>query len=1124
MQGLRVAPFVSPRYRLRVSMPRHLFESSSAEDRIDRAVRWLAAREDPHVTVVGATLDAAAEVCRRAVVLRGRGSLGWTRTTLSGMAASLARTELARLGLAPASPLALEAICARVVHDSDHAGVKSALGRLAPIADRPGLPRALARTIGELRLAHLEKLDDEDLARLLAAYEKELAAAKLADRAQTLELAASLAKPDGAICFIDVPLEHAAERDLVAALATTRPKATKKRSSNDEAPHDLLAVVPAGDDRALELFREALGEDVTVETSSSDRPLARLQRGLFTTGEVKDVSPHSLPPDAVTVLSAPGENRECVEIARIVLAEAQRGTPLDRMAVVLRAPAYGAHVQEAFRRAKIPAFFARGTKRPDPTGRAFLALLACAAEGLSASRFAEYLSLGEVPDDVNGAPPAAAPRAERVAVGDDEVLRAMVGAVEEPPPPSAPPSIAEEDKAVTAGTLRAPRHWERLLVEASVIGSANRWRSRLGGLAKKLEDDVAAYRRKNEENLAEGSARELAALDALRRFALPLIDDLDALPQLATWGEWTDKLGALATRALRHPDRVLAVLSELSPMSKVAGVGIREVRLVLESRLTQLMVPETGRRYGKVFVATTDEARGLTFDVVFVPGLAEKIFPQKVVEDPLLLDQARLSLAGKSGLLVTNEERTDKERLALRLAVGAATRRVVLSYPRVDVEQARPRTPSFYGLEVLRVAEGRLGDFEHLAKRAALTADARIGWPAPRRREDAIDEAEYDLALLQDVLEKPETEVNGEGHYLVSGSNPHLTRALRFRYMRWDAQQMTRADGLVKPPPAALEAIHQHGLAKRSFSPTALQNFAACPYRFLLSAVHKLAPREETAAIEDMDPLTRGSLTHDVLYRLLTELAAEKMLPIKTSSLDAVRARLEDVLKEIAEEYRDRLSPAIGRVWDDAIASIAADLREQVRKMAEDTEWTPTYFELSFGLKDRRAQDSKSTDEPATIEGGLQLRGSIDLVERSRTGHLRAMDYKTGKVRATEETVIGGGETLQPVLYALVLEKLFPGTRVEEGVLYYCTSAGGFTRVPVRLDDHAREAARFLAKTIGDALQLGSLPAAPKIEKKGSACTWCDFKPICGPYEEIRTKKKPAVGPLKALAQLRKIK
>ena len=35
--------------------------------------------------------------------------------------------------------------------------------------------------------------------------------------------------------------------------------------------------------------------------------------------------------------------------------------------------------------------------RPHPAGRAFLALLACACEKLSARRFAEYLSLAQVP-------------------------------------------------------------------------------------------------------------------------------------------------------------------------------------------------------------------------------------------------------------------------------------------------------------------------------------------------------------------------------------------------------------------------------------------------------------------------------------------------------------------------------------------------------------------------------------------------------------------------------------------------------------------------------------------------------------------------------------------------------
>src|SRR5207249_300551 len=112
--------------------------------------------------------------------------------------------------------------------------------------------------------------------------------------------------------------------------------------------------------------------------------------------------------ESVTLRSWPGEAREAVEIARAVQSAAARGIPFDRMAVLLRSPNdYREHLEEAFRRAEIPAFFARGTRRPDPAGRALLALLACAGEKLSARRFAEYLSLAQVPD-----------AAERAAAGD----------------------------------------------------------------------------------------------------------------------------------------------------------------------------------------------------------------------------------------------------------------------------------------------------------------------------------------------------------------------------------------------------------------------------------------------------------------------------------------------------------------------------------------------------------------------------------------------------------------------------------------------------------------------------------------------------------------------------------
>src|SRR5207249_68165 len=120
----------------------------------------------------------------------------------------------------------------------------------------------------------------------------------------------------------------------------------------------------------------------------------------------------------------------------------------------------------------------------DPSGRAFLALLACAAEGLSARRFGEYLSLGQVPSlDPDGAPPTTEAGWQPP---DDEGLRPVAEPVAEEKEDGADGAAADaadsDEQPVVAGTLRAPWNWERLLVEAAVIGGTDRWRRRLDGL------------------------------------------------------------------------------------------------------------------------------------------------------------------------------------------------------------------------------------------------------------------------------------------------------------------------------------------------------------------------------------------------------------------------------------------------------------------------------------------------------------------------------------------------------------------------------------------------------------------------------------------------------------------
>jgi CRISPR/Cas system-associated exonuclease Cas4 (RecB family) len=692
---------------------------------------------------------------------------------------------------------------------------------------------------------------------------------------------------------------------------------------------------------------------------------------------------------------------------------------------------------------------------------------------------------------------------------DDELLPAALAEETTDEPDEAATSGSG---AVVAGTLRAPRRWEQILVDSAVLGGRGRWERRLGGWREELilrREDLEV-----DDPRREGIDRDIVQVDVLRAFALPILADLEALPAAATWGDWLDRLSALATRVLRRPDRVLSVLAELAPMAPVGPVSLREVRLVLERRLAHLVLAPANRRDGRVFVGSIVTARGLTFDTVFVPGLAERMFPQRVSQDPLLRDQSRTRLSGD---LETVVDRIETERLALRIAVGTATRRIVLSYPRVDSEQARPRVPSFYGLEVLRAVEGRLPSFEVLTQGADVGSANRLGWPAPDDAADAIDEAEYDLSLL-DKLVRPGIASKGAARYLIN-ANQHLARALRHRAMRFDPARWSFADGLVKLDEQARTALAAHALSARSYSPTALQTFAGCPYRFVLYAIHKLEPREEPVAIERLDALNRGSLVHEVLFELLSELRERGLVPITEAAFAETREALDRVLASVAKRYKDKLAPAIARVWDDGIAAIRADLLESLRLECERPSWTPWKIELAFGLAESRGRDPSSTDDPVRLDCGIALRGSIDVVDEGPEKALRATDHKTGKKRPRSGVVVEGGEILQPVFYALALEKLFPDRQISGGRLNFCTSAGDFKEVLVPLDRRARAAADQVATALGDALTKGFLPAAPGKD----ACKYCDYRPVCGPWEEERISRKRDRAPLAALERLRKL-
>jgi hypothetical protein len=353
-----------------------------------------------------------------------------------------------------------------------------------------------------------------DLAALYARWLAEMEAFGLADRAAVYACARAALEATRAarpILLLDLRVTTALEARLVGALA--------ERSSG------CLATVPSGDARTLALLEAALRAPAEELAPSGRGALGALQRNLFR------VDPTDAPglDESVTLTGSPGIARECVEIARAVQERAEAGVPFDAMAVLVHAPGeYAAHVEEALRRAEIPAYFVRGTRRPHPAGRALLALLACAAEQLSARRFAEYLSLAQVP--IPGLPP----QSDRLVPAHDDLLPARVAelavAVADDEPEGSSEGALEGALEKAGNGAPAPWRWDRLLTDAAVIGGRERWRRRLDGLDAELRLQISRLDDGDDPRgvALERRRRDLAALAA---FALPVIDRLAELPE-----------------------------------------------------------------------------------------------------------------------------------------------------------------------------------------------------------------------------------------------------------------------------------------------------------------------------------------------------------------------------------------------------------------------------------------------------------------------------------------------------------------------------------------------------------------------------------------------------------------
>jgi ATP-dependent helicase/nuclease subunit B len=553
------------------------------------------------------------------------------------------------------------------------------------------------------------------------------------------------------------------------------------------------------------------------------------------------------------------------------------------------------------------------------------------------------------------------------------------------------------------------------------------------------------------------------------------------------------------------------VLNDLEPLRSIDDITLDDVLTLLRERLRSLrQLPVSVRRYGRVFVGDASDASGMALDAIFVPGLSEGMFPRPIAEDPLLLSDVRRRI---SHLLRIAGD--DEERNLLRAILAAARKVLVCSYPRMDLLTGRARVPSLYFFEAARAAYGEIGDIRQMESDARAGAETSAGWPGPKEPINAIDPAEFDLATLGPALRR--SRPHGLGAYLTRVEGP-LANALRSRWLRWNEKEWKWPDGIVNIDMEAQFTLDQYSLHNKAYSPSTLQEFASCPYRFALKVVHGLRPVERPGMIQRIDPLVRGLLFHRAAYETIRGMMSAGLFPVTEETVAPGLEILSEAVHQVSIEYAFKYSPAIPAIWESEVAMIKADLQGWLQSMTTDQDWQPVAGELSFGRPLDDAHDPHSVPTPLKAIGDFTFIGSIDLIERNSRGAYRVTDYKTGRVPYPRPTAVGGGAHLQPLIYALAAEAML-AKPVAGGRLHYATMRGTYKEIFIALSEFNKRALLKVLDQIDGSIRNGFLPAAPKED----ACLSCDYIPVCGPYEEDRTKRKSRPE-LNALTQIRGLK
>ena len=607
------------------------------------------------------------------------------------------------------------------------------------------------------------------------------------------------------------------------------------------------------------------------------------------------------------------------------------------------------------------------------------------------------------------------------------------------------------------------------------------------------------------------------------RAAGRLRDRLAAWPEQASAGKHFERLRDVLLRDLgweREAEESRAVLDALDRLAReVPGefpLTRDELRLLLAAALRDLGTDDLGGRGGGVQVLSVMEARGRTFENLFVLGLNRDVFPRGVHEDPLLADDLRRILRRVLPDVPIKRSGFDEERYLFAQLLSASPE-ITLSWQVAD-EDGKPLSASpLVGRLRLHPAP------EKAASLFAFPSGPVAGRPPRPAFEQAVLAALYaPRRRFARVLPHAVAEVRAGLLNALSVAPGPLAAARLAVLEELDPDRRTpegRAVAAGLGPfygfVGSLAAADTSELdpRRKDLYVTALEGLAACPWQLFLGRLLQVEPTPDPLeALPGADPLLLGNLVHATLERIvaaadpslvpegptespgsdLAERLARPPVPVPwPAAEDLGQWTLEEAERLLAEE--GLFLPGLARA-----------LAERVRpflEAARDEDWAPGALPVLgaevVGLLPVR-------DKAGRIRS---VRFKADRVDRIG-GSLRWTDYKTGKPFSDKKTDqkrradflnrVRAGTNLQGVAYLQAAEGREPGQTGRYLFLRPNAEEREFA-VPAGDPEFTPAFANAAEAVLGTWDEGGFFPRLvdPKGQKEPTRCGFCAVSEAC---------------------------